>query len=208
MSFTKQILLSEHKYNALLDSEKKVSTLMSELRTFKNGVNNSKEVSHEVNHDVIHEQPIDIDTKFHDKSHGKMSLSDILMGIPKKYHHKAESILHFITKDNLIDYDSTGQVTIKGVEIKGSHISDLIRQLLIPFKKRNVIGFDQFLSVLHTSRIPKTLIPQSQIGGSNPNVNIFPPPGEPVLKVEKKIPKTVEEKPKESKPSKSWLWGK
>ena len=124
----------------------------------------------------------------------RLETNDILISIPKNINRKAKGILNHIKQNSKkIDWNGKGEVIINGEKIEGSHIIDLIKCTLLPYKKVHPKGFNAFRAVLQDSNIPQTLIIQSGQG-------LFPPPG---------IPGTIKTPDIAKKGKKhKWLWQK
>ena len=71
--------------------------------------------------------------------------------------------------------------------VQGSHIIDLLKCTLYPYKQFTPIGFDQFHAALEAINIPRSLITQTGRG-------LLPPPGLPITS-------------KPDRPTK-WVWHK
>lgn len=103
----------------------------------------------------------------------KLSIDNILISIPKNVKHKAKAILtHIQNNSEKIDWNERGEILINNTKIDGSHIIDLIKCSLLPYKNLHPIGSREFHTSLKESNIPQTLIIQSGKG--------LPPPGIPI----------------------------
>ena len=89
------------------------------------------------------------------------TLSDSLIvdGIPKTMQQRAISILNRLkTRPDIISWDKFGQVTLDGVEIPHSNISDLLSDAVRGRKTFNPIGSKDFFRVLSKMNIPRDLV--------------------------------------------------
>ena len=99
-----------------------------------------------------------------------LAIESILLSFPKNIKHKARGILEHIMISKCLEWNEKGEISVNNEIISNSHITDLIKCSLYPYKNIKPEGFDQFLSALSSSNIPQTLI-QSGRG--------LPPPGIP-----------------------------
>jgi hypothetical protein len=100
----------------------------------------------------------------------RLTQESILMSFPKNIKQKAKAILEHIMNSKCLEWNDKGEISINNKTISNSHITDLIKCSLYPYKNIIPEGYDQFISELNSSNIPKTLI---QIGQG------LPPPGVP-----------------------------
>ena len=83
----------------------------------------------------------------------------IVRGIPKTMKTRAQALLsHLKEREDVITWDSSGQVTLKGVFIPKSNISDLISDAMRPRKHFNPVGVRKFYNVLNEINVPKDLV--------------------------------------------------
>jgi len=79
----------------------------------------------------------------------------ILEGIPKKQLHIAKSLLDFISKQQNIQVESNGELTINGMKINNSNIVDLIHDLVRDRKTHPApAGIKQVAKALKQANIP------------------------------------------------------
>ena len=114
----------------------------------------------------------------------------ILSAIPVTYRNKARTLLDCITRSSQLTWNERGEITLGGHTIQGSHIIDLLKYTLYPYKHFTPVGFDQFQSTLAEINIPRSLITQQTGRGQ-----LLPPPGLPRLE-KKAIKKSA------------WVWHK
>ena len=94
-----------------------------------------------------------------EKREGSLTTEMIVRGIPKTMKTRAQALLaHLKEKEDAITWDSSGQVTLKGVFIPKSNISDLISDAMRPRKHFNPVGVRKFYDVLNEINIPKDLV--------------------------------------------------
>jgi hypothetical protein len=75
---------------------------------------------------------------------------------PKKQQFKASLIFKYIKHNAVLGWDSLGELTVKGNSVKGSHIVDLVKDILSSKKHNKLIGFNEFYSNLQN--IPISLV--------------------------------------------------
>ena len=81
----------------------------------------------------------------------------ILTAIPRQYRSRSKRLLEII-KDH-VKWDSKGQILKDDNNIiQGSHISDLLRDIQIPYKNIEIPGRAYFKGVLSKLHIPKCLV--------------------------------------------------
>ena len=113
-------------------------------------------------------------------SHPKLSSDDIIASLPKNIKHKAIAILKHISQNSdYITWNEIGEVSINQNVIANSHIIDLIKCSLYPYKNINPPGLAQFNTALQESNIPQTLL-QKGAGLSLVSSDKKPPPGIPL----------------------------
>lgn len=80
---------------------------------------------------------------------------EILQGIPKNNVAAAKSLLAFVKKNDRIQIDEKGEVTVDGTHLRGSNIIDLIHDLARNRKARILpIGLPEFAQALKVSNVP------------------------------------------------------
>ena len=116
----------------------------------------------------------------HDTEHQQlqpgMSQEDILSSIPVSYRNKARTLLNCIINSSQLTWNKRGEIMQGEQTVHGSHIIDLLKYTLYPYKHFMPVGFDQFNSTLQAINIPRSLIQQSGCG-------VLPPPGVPGIGV-------------------------
>ena len=118
-----------------------------------------------------------------------LSQTDILSAIPPSYRNKARTLLDCIIRSSQLSWNDRGEIIQGEHTVQDSHIIDLLKYTLYPYKSFTPIGFEQFNSVLQAINIPRSLITQTGKG-------FLPPPGLPAVRK-----KTSENK-------KIWVWHK
>ena len=94
-----------------------------------------------------------------EKREDSLTSEMIVRGIPKSMKTRAQALLeHLKEKEGAISWDSSGQVTLNGVFIPKSNISDLISDAMRPRKHFNPIGVQEFYKMLNEINIPKDLV--------------------------------------------------
>ena len=94
-----------------------------------------------------------------EKRGGSLTTEMIVRGIPKTMKTRAQALLaHLKEREDVITWDSSGQVTLKGVFIPKSNISDLISDAMRPRKRFNPVGVRKFYNILNEINIPKDLV--------------------------------------------------
>lgn len=170
-----QLLPSQNpSHNELLDKPANLAVSQSELKSHSN--NNCNNVFCMENNDSSSSIP----TKLH--------ASLILAPFNNKYRiHNAEALLKYIEAN--MDWNEKGELIIRGDVIRGSHVTDLMKDCLSKHKKGSPIGCEEFYSslydnpltlVLNTKRHP--LIGRGALRSSVGSFTHAPPPGVPVHK--------------------------
>ncbi len=121
----------------------------------------------------------------------KMSHDMILMSMPKALKYKAKALLNYLEDLSIIDWDDQGQVLIDHDLIPQSHISDLIKCAIFPYKNFHPTGMTSFQAMLAQHNIPKSLLHQQSGSGL-----LLPPPGIPLKAVSDKVviaPKSIKQ---------------
>lgn len=112
----------------------------------------------------------------------------LIFGIPKHLMPKARAIWNHLASSPNICWDHRGQVKLNGSDIPHSHIGDLIRDCLHPYKNFEPIGREPFVKMLILDNIPLGLIgnparrEEIQRGygmSSSQNIPIQKPPSSP-----------------------------
>lgn len=86
----------------------------------------------------------------------RLSEDLILKTIPVRFKRKAETLLSYIGSE--ITWNLSGNVILHGKAIEGSHISDLVKYVLIKFGSKPPIGYEDFYDCLRSSNVPASLI--------------------------------------------------
>ena len=83
----------------------------------------------------------------------------IVDSMPKTKRQKATSILNRLkTRPDIISWDESGRVTLEGVKVPGSNISDLLSDAVKGRKNFNPAGSKRFFNVLSKINMPKDLV--------------------------------------------------
>lgn len=87
-------------------------------------------------------------------------IKEILAGVPKSYHGKARALLKYLCDipSSKISWNRRGLVSIDGVVVTGSNISDLINDAIRERKTVKATGRIQFAQLLHDINTPPNLI--------------------------------------------------
>lgn len=88
-----------------------------------------------------------------------LSDSVIVDGIPKTMRSRASAVLNRLkARPDVISWDETGKVSMDGVEIPHSNISDLISDAVRARKRFNPTGSKEFFRVLSKINMPRDLV--------------------------------------------------
>lgn len=129
----------------------------------------------------------------------------ILKAMPGNIKTKARGILNHLIKNNF-SWNSKGELIINQKPIENSHIIDLIKASLYPFKNFSPVGLRDFIDSLIATNIPPSFI---QRGGG------LPPPGRPeISEVPRNLtrsgikPKLSRSKKQIGRKTEKWIWHK
>ena len=131
----------------------------------------------------------------------------IISAVPKPWQNKARSLLRHITADASTDirWDHRGTVSVNGLPIPNSHITDLINDVVKPKKGFHPTGHKEFYDALLRMNVPLGLVwnskRQQMTGGGETRVKLEtkpvsklhhhpvlpPPPGQPIKRKRKTI---------------------
>ena len=99
------------------------------------------------------------DNDSEEKQGDSLTTEMIVRGIPKTMKTRAQALLaHLKERKDVITWDNSGQVTLKGDFIPKSNISDLISDAMRPRKHFNPVGVRKFYNVLNEINVPKDLV--------------------------------------------------
>jgi len=85
--------------------------------------------------------------------------SAIVDSMPKTKRQKATAILNRLkTRPDIVSWDESGRVTLDGVKVPESNISDLVSDAVKGRKNFNPVGSKEFFSVLSKLNVPKDLV--------------------------------------------------
>ena len=94
------------------------------------------------------------------ESEDAMDTSEILYTVPRRFKPKAIKILYMLRL--IIKWNHKGEVIKEdGHVLENSKMSDIIRDLVWPFKKRRVIGRDYIAKVLSKKNFPNDVLYQA-----------------------------------------------
>lgn len=133
--------------------------------------------------------PYDSATEQH-TAEEQLTVDEILSAIPNSFTNKARALLQHIKRSKALQWNERGEITLPEQEqpLQGSHIVDLLKYSLIPYKNFTPLGHAAFYKALLVSNIPQSLIIQKGTGS-------LPPPGVP-------------ERTTSVKQNKAWIWHK
>lgn len=83
-----------------------------------------------------------------------LSIEDILESIPKNLRNKSKLLLQQINKNNVIEWDKNGQMSINNKSVQGSNIIDLVNDVIRTRKPTFPKGTDIFLEALKEINTP------------------------------------------------------
>ena len=121
---------------------------------------------------------INIENKNNIKT-AKLSVETILSHFSKQLQNKARLLLQYIETNPLIDWAEHGELIIEGKQILDSHIIDILKYLLIPYKNFKPNGSEKIIKYL--ANVPKTLL-KIEVKKREKQETVEPPPGEPNTK--------------------------
>lgn len=84
--------------------------------------------------------------------------NEILDSIPRTFKKRAELLLQRLNSSKDITWDQRGEVTIKGIKLGGSNITDLVSDIVRPRKTSNPNAWQEFCSLLKDINIPHEFI--------------------------------------------------
>ena len=85
--------------------------------------------------------------------------SAIVDSLPKTKRQKATAILNRLkTRPDIVSWDESGRVTLEGVKVPESNISDLVSDAVRGRKNFNPAGSKEFFNVLSKLNMPKDLV--------------------------------------------------
>jgi len=113
-------------------------------------------------------------------------IESVVSSFPKKLKSRARSLLTYISPS--VTWNAKGEVTIEGVNIPGSNIVDLVKVQLKDYKDLHPIGLDKFSDILKDINVPLSLLTSSRRVQTGQGI-LPPPPGSPVKRKRKDIPK-------------------
>ena len=146
----------------------------------------------------------------------QLDIESVLIGIPKQFRSRAQSILQYIIQKTQISWNDKGEISINGKHIPFSSMTDLVKDSLFPYKHFIPVGKDQFYSELRN--IPLSLIynanrrKEIQEGrGQMDRPEGPPPPGIPdsrnkISLYKKEVPALIRQKETASRRDWKELW--
>jgi hypothetical protein len=87
-----------------------------------------------------------------------LSEDDIISSVPKKFRTRAKGLLNHLVHDGIIRWDAKGEVTLDGDVVKGSHVTDLLKDTQTTYKRFSPIGRERLKDVLRSRNMPLSLI--------------------------------------------------
>lgn len=129
----------------------------------------------------------------------KMDKDLILIPFGKRHLKHASTLLSYVERN--MNWNQNGEIIIDQKVIPGSHITDLLKDAMYPYKNFSPLGYDLFYQNLSSvplslirNPIRKTLVgrpTQYLMGRGSENQTIPPPPGLPLSQTPIPIPNTV-----------------
>lgn len=80
------------------------------------------------------------------------------MSAPKVLQKKAEALMFFLIQHNVINWNDQGEILVNGEAIKGSHIVDLIKNVLSRNTAHHPTGYKKFYEILKVNNTPSSLM--------------------------------------------------
>ena len=96
------------------------------------------------------------DSKPNQSLHKRLAKGIILSFVPKRYKNKADTLLRLVEKNSALDWNAKGQLLVNGKVIPYSHISDLVRDSVLPHNPFKPQGYKEFYKYLE--KVPRYLI--------------------------------------------------
>ena len=87
---------------------------------------------------------------------------DIVRSLPQKFRNKGAALMDRINKSTALNYNRRGELVYKGQTIPGTHISDLVNDVIRRRKNFNPTGWQTFAAALQELNFPKDLIGHKQ----------------------------------------------
>jgi hypothetical protein len=90
---------------------------------------------------------------------GKDDTQDLLMNtVPQKFRRQATNLYNVLKNSNNVTWNENGEVTIKGKEIKGSNIVDLVNDVVRTRKNTSAEGWQTLAGALKDMNVPQEFI--------------------------------------------------
>lgn len=93
-----------------------------------------------------------------ENQHEALSDDVILEAMPKNYKTRARALLGHIKNDGGLTWNERGEISYKGSQVKGSHITDLVKDAMRAYSNFTPVGKDMFYRALADMNIPRGLI--------------------------------------------------
>lgn len=93
-----------------------------------------------------------------ESSHKPELHQEIISAVPKLFKKKAEMLLNRLNTSNDIHWNSVGEVSIKGENLVGSNITDLVSDIVRARKTSNPVGWQKFTDLVKELNIPREFI--------------------------------------------------
>ena len=122
---------------------------------------------------------INIENTNNNTKTAKLTVESILSHFSKQLQNKARLLLQYIETNPLIDWSEHGELIIEGKQILDSHVIDILKYLLIPYKNFKPNGSEEIIK--HLANVPKTLL-KIEVKKRTKQETVEPPPGEPDTK--------------------------
>ena len=178
MEHTQKVrVLPEDKYQMLIRNSQENTTPREDEEAQGHGTSS----------ETLELQSQEVMSKVGGNNERKLAVEVIVSALPKKFRNKAMSFLtHLLNHPQpLINWDERGEVSIKGEIIPNSHISDLVKYTVSPFKSFIPNGFYKFNEVANEMGLPKSLFGKKEDPRNlkkQPPKSLPPPPGIPTNK--------------------------
>lgn len=122
-------------------------------------LNLMKQSQEEENQNHLEQSTTSENQKAYERLPESHKLTEVLkMTVPKLLQRKAEALMHFLIQQNVINWNDQGEIVVDGEAIKGSHIIDLIKNVLSRHTVQHPIGYLKFYEVLQSNNTPSAFM--------------------------------------------------
>lgn len=123
---------------------------------------NNEEICHASSENIEPKQVISetVEAQSADNKRDSIDTTDIINHIRKRYRAKARLFLDALKKENEIEWNCHGIVSLHGVQIKGSSIFDLMSVSFYPLKFKQVIGLREFVNFVNEKGLGNNILNQ------------------------------------------------